>query len=149
MRLIRVKSKNNHTIDANSSKLTKSKSSLKRNNSAACVTKRIAPKRNRSLSIDRVFLAKKSKSRVASPDARRYKKSIDRIVNSQTKNVMHLTPKYTRQNQELIARAARSVSAKSLLLPKRRVIVSPFHKNARGCTLTAALARKRARSAFG
>ena len=65
------------------------------------------------------------------------------------RDVLNLTPKYSGEPQKGINRATRSLSAKSLFLPKKRVLVSPFKKNARKEAFTGALLYKRALSALG
>lgn len=97
--------------------------------------------------------AKKPRKRVASAGGRQYRKSIDRIVNSPAKkmparDVFSLTPTYPRY-QRGFGKPALFHSAKSLLLPKKRVLVSPFRKNARKGVATGRVSNKRARSAFG
>lgn len=63
--------------------------------------------------------------------------------------MISLTPTYSRPRQR-IAKAAMSLSAKSLLLPKKRVLVSPFRRNLRKEAYEAgAMANRRARSALG
>ena len=62
--------------------------------------------------------------------------------------MLNLTPKYSREHKKGVSRATRSLSAKSLFLPKKRVLVSPFRKNARKEAFSGALLYKRALSAF-
>jgi hypothetical protein len=154
MQLIRIEGTSQGATKPTRAKARKSKSSMSRTHSAAFVARNRLARGERSQSAEMEPRNRKSKKRVASTGGRQYRKSIDRIVNSPTKNMLvrdmlSLTPKYPRQHQQGITKVARSLSAKSLLLPKRRVLVSPFRKNTRKEIFSGALPNKRARSAFG